>query len=68
MSSRYMQLHEMANVIGWENVDDKVFDLVFDHIYISLLTEDLIDEYGFDRIVRLLHDGIDQLEDHEEDE
>ena len=63
-----MQLREMAKVIGWEGVDDETFDLVFDHIYITVLTEELISEYGFDRIVRLLHDGIDQLPEDKEDE
>ena len=65
--SRYMQLREMANVLGWEDVDDEAFDLVFDYLYISFLTEDLVSEYGFERVVRLLHDGIDQLEEEDKE-
>ena len=57
---RFLELESMATNLGWKNMTDDDFDLMFTFSYISGAYCDLVDEHGIDKIVDLLCEGMNQ--------
>ena len=61
---RYLELESMAADLGWKNMTDDDFDLMFTFSYISGAYCDLVDEHGIDKIVDLLCEGFNPKTDN----